>query len=98
MIISPGKSFLQVQMIQSSERGRQRIIWLSWLVNSMTNEIGKNFLHYGTTREIWVAAKEFYSSKKNTSEIFEIESKLHDLRQGDFSVNQYYGILTHYWQ
>ena len=64
-------------------------IVMSWLVNSMTNEIGENFLLYNTTHDIWDAAKEFYSSKENTSEIFEIETTLHDLHQGDFSVTQY---------
>lgn len=37
---------------------------MSWLVNSMTNEIGENFLLYGTAQEIWEAAREFYSAKK----------------------------------
>ena len=71
---------------------------MSWLINSMTNEIGENFLLYSTAQEIWEAAKEFYSSKENTSEIFETESSLHDLRQGDLNVTQYYGILTRHWQ
>ena len=68
---------------------------MSWLVNSMTNEIGENFLLYGTAHEIWEAAREFYSSKENTSEI---ETHLQDLRQGDPSVTQYYNLLTRHWQ
>ncbi|XP_024027458.1 uncharacterized protein LOC112093390 [Morus notabilis] len=71
---------------------------MSWLVNSMTNEIGENFLLYSTVREIWDAAKEFYSSKENASIIFEIETTIHDLRQGDLSVTQFYNILTRHWQ
>ncbi|KAL3523023.1 hypothetical protein ACH5RR_015857 [Cinchona calisaya] len=43
-------------------------------------------------------AKELYSSKENTSEIFEVESVLHDLLQRELNVTQYYGILTRYWQ
>ncbi|KAJ1421803.1 Retrotransposon gag domain [Sesbania bispinosa] len=34
----------------------------------------------------------------NTSAIFEIKSLLHDLRQGDSSVTEYYHSLTRYWQ
>ena len=71
---------------------------MSWMVNSMTNEIGENFLLYSTAREIWDAAKEFYSSKENTLIIFEIKTTIHDLRQGDLSVTQFYNILTHHWQ
>ena len=40
---------------------------MSWLINSMTNEIGENFLFYGTIKNIWDAAKETYSNSKNTS-------------------------------
>ena len=59
---------------------------MSWLINSMTNEIGENFLLYDTAQEIWEATKEAYSHIANTSELFEIESMLDDLKQGDYDV------------
>ena len=59
---------------------------MSWLINSMTNDIGENFLLYGTTKEIWNAAKEMYSNNENTSELFEVESVLHDFRQGELTM------------
>jgi len=71
---------------------------MSWLINSMTNEIGENFLLYGTTKEIWEAARETYSSFENTSELFEIEAVLHDLRQGELSITQYFNTLCRHWQ
>ncbi|KAJ1379587.1 Gag-polypeptide of LTR copia-type [Sesbania bispinosa] len=43
---------------------------MSWLLNSMTSETGENFMYYGTTLEIWSAAKETYSNNDNTSAIF----------------------------
>ncbi|RVW48509.1 Retrovirus-related Pol polyprotein from transposon RE1 [Vitis vinifera] len=46
---------------------------MSWLINSMTNDIGENFMYYGTTKEIWDAARETYSNIDNTSAIFEIK-------------------------
>ena len=61
---------------------------MSWLINSMTNDIGENFLLYGTAKEIWDAAKETYSNNENTSELFEVESVLHDFRQGELTVTQ----------
>ncbi|KAH9678967.1 retrovirus-related pol polyprotein from transposon RE1 [Citrus sinensis] len=42
---------------------------MSWLINSMNNDIGENFLLYGTAKEIWDAAKETYSSSENTARI-----------------------------
>ena len=71
---------------------------MSWLLNSMTNETGENFMYYGTAHEIWSAAKETYSNVDNTSAIFEIKSLLHDLRQGDSTVTEYYQTLTRFWQ
>ncbi|RVW98483.1 Retrovirus-related Pol polyprotein from transposon RE1 [Vitis vinifera] len=71
---------------------------MSWLINSMTNDIGENFMYYGTTKEIWDAVRETYSNIDNTSAIFEIKSILQDLRQGDSTVTEYFNILTRYWQ
>lgn len=34
---------------------------MSWLIISMTNDLGENFLLYGTAKEIWHAVKETYS-------------------------------------
>ncbi|XP_075475242.1 uncharacterized protein LOC142505984 [Primulina tabacum] len=67
---------------------------MSWLVNSMNPEIGENFLLYSTAAEIWEAAKVTFSSSENTSEVFETESLLYELRQGDLSVTQYFSSLT----
>ncbi|RVW53418.1 hypothetical protein CK203_085002 [Vitis vinifera] len=44
---------------------------MSWLINSMNNDIGENFLLFGTAKDIWDAAKETYSSSENTSELFQ---------------------------
>ena len=62
----------------------------------MTNEIGENFLLYKTTKEMWDAVKETYSTKENTIEQVDIKSVLHDLRQGDLTVSNYYNILGHH--
>ncbi|RVX11271.1 Heat shock 70 kDa protein 17 [Vitis vinifera] len=71
---------------------------MSWLINSMNNDIGEIFLLFRTAKDIWDAAKETYSSSENTSELFQVESALHDFRQGEQSVTQYYNTLTRYWQ
>lgn len=71
---------------------------MSWLLNTMTNEIGENFLYYDTAKEMWDAVKETYSNVDNTSAVFEIKSILHDLRQGDVSVTEYFNTLSRHWQ
>ena len=64
----------------------------------MQVEIGENFLLYETAQEIWDAVKETYSNSDNTSELFSIESTLHDLRQEDLTVTQHFNTLTKNWQ
>ena len=71
---------------------------MSWLINSMNNDIGKNFLLFGTAKEIWDAARETYSSHENTAELFQIETILQDFRQGDQTITQYFNTLTRHWQ
>ena len=53
---------------------------MSWLIKSMNNEIGENFLLYGIAKEIWDAARDMYSSIENTAALFEIETNLYNLR------------------
>ncbi|KAF7828194.1 Retrovirus-related Pol polyprotein from transposon RE2 [Senna tora] len=55
---------------------------MTWLINSMTLEIGEDFMFFDTAAEIWNAAKESYSDVENTAELFEIKEALHDLKQG----------------
>ncbi|KAL5799510.1 hypothetical protein ACOSQ3_032586 [Xanthoceras sorbifolium] len=43
---------------------------MSWLVNSMEPNIGENFLLYETAAEVWEAAKDTYSYKDNTPELY----------------------------
>ena len=70
---------------------------MSWLINSMNNDIGENFILYEMTQEIWEATKETYFNTKDTTETFEIKGILNDLRQGELFVTQYFSFLTRYW-
>ena len=97
--------YLTGEAVQPNEEDKAFRTWktensmvMSWLLNSMTNEIGENFLLYETTAEIWEAAKEAYSHVENTSELFDIEYVLHDQRQGELSVFQYFSILNRFWR
>ncbi|RVW35272.1 Retrovirus-related Pol polyprotein from transposon TNT 1-94 [Vitis vinifera] len=87
--------FSRRKMLQDTKPGSwKNSMVMSWLINSMTNGIGENFMYYGTAKEIWDAARETYSNIDNTSANFEIKSILQDLRQGDSTVTEYFNILT----
>lgn len=49
-------------------------------------------------KEIWDATMDTYSCKENTAELFEIESTLQELKQGDALVTQYSTSLARCWQ
>lgn len=51
---------------------------VSLLINSMTTKVGEIFLLHRTTKEIWKASREMYSSIERTYELFEIETRLYD--------------------
>ncbi|KAI6670519.1 hypothetical protein NL676_005404 [Syzygium grande] len=60
--------------------------------------LGENFMYYQIAKEIWDALHETYSNKDNTLAIFEIKGILHDLRQGESSVTDYFNQLMRHWQ
>ncbi|GAV70419.1 UBN2_3 domain-containing protein, partial [Cephalotus follicularis] len=71
---------------------------MSWLLNSMTNEMGENLMYYQTAKVIWDATRETYSNKDNMSAIFEIKGILIDLTQGEMTITDYFNALIRYWQ
>ncbi|XP_073314767.1 uncharacterized protein [Primulina huaijiensis] len=71
---------------------------MSLLINSMTTKIGENFLLYRIAKEIWDSARDTYTSKDNTSELFAIECRLQDLRQREYSVTDFFNTLTRLWK
>lgn len=71
---------------------------MSWLTNSMTNAIGENLLLYNTTKESWDATKQTHSKFNNSSDLFVMESFLHDMQQGDMIGTHYFNILPRDWQ
>ncbi|WVY96157.1 hypothetical protein V8G54_028308 [Vigna mungo] len=97
--------FLNGASVQPAETDASYKNWIatnsmvqSWLISSMMPDIGENFLLFSTAAKIWEAAKLTYSIADNTSELFETESTLYDLRQGDNSVTDYFNSLTRLWQ
>ncbi|XP_073137592.1 uncharacterized protein [Henckelia pumila] len=73
-------------------------IVLAWLVNSMEPQISHRYLWFNTNKEVWDAAKKMYSDLGNTSQVFEIRSKLKEIKQGSNSVTQYFSDLQDLWK
>lgn len=73
-------------------------IVLAWLINSMDPKISRRYLFFTTAKEVWDAAKKMYSDLGNASQIFEIRTKLKEIKQGNHTVTQYFSDLQDLWQ
>lgn len=51
-------------------------------------------MYYETVKEMWDVGKETYFDVDNTFAIFEINSILHKLQQGDHSIIKYFNTLS----
>ena len=70
----------------------------AWLVNSMKPTIGKTYLFLPTAKDVWDAVRETYSDMENSSQIYEIKTRLWQLRQGEREVTEYYTEMRSLWQ
>ncbi|RVW21088.1 hypothetical protein CK203_106167 [Vitis vinifera] len=71
---------------------------MTWLVNSMEEDISSNYMCYPTTQELWENVNQMYSDLGNQSQIFELTLKLGEIRQGEDNVTKYFNSLKRIWQ
>ncbi|KAI5434790.1 hypothetical protein KIW84_021561 [Lathyrus oleraceus] len=55
---------------------------MTWLVNSMEEDISSNYMCYSTTKKIWDSLIETYSGHGNKSQIYELTLQAREIRQG----------------
>ncbi|RVW51120.1 hypothetical protein CK203_078125 [Vitis vinifera] len=70
----------------------------SCLINSMKPSIGKTYMFLLTAKDVWDAIRETYSDAENASQIFEIKTRLWQMKQGDREVTEYYTEMLGLWQ
>ncbi|RVW92973.1 Retrovirus-related Pol polyprotein from transposon RE1 [Vitis vinifera] len=56
---------------------------MTWLVNSMEEDISSNYMCYPIAQELWENVNQMYSDLGNQSQIFELTLKLGEIRQGE---------------
>ncbi|KAJ9691385.1 hypothetical protein PVL29_013539 [Vitis rotundifolia] len=71
---------------------------MTWLVNSMEEDISSNYMCYPTTQERWENVNQMYSDLGNQSQIFELTLKLGEIRQRADNVTKYFNSLKRIWQ
>ena len=53
---------------------------MTWLVNSMEEDINSNYMCYPTIQELWENVNQMYYDLGNQSQIFELTLKLGEIR------------------
>ena len=71
---------------------------MTWLVNSMEEDISSNYICYHTAKELWENIHQMYSDLGNQSQVYELTLKLGEIRQGEDSVTKYFNSLKRLWQ
>ncbi|XP_072062320.1 uncharacterized protein [Arachis hypogaea] len=71
---------------------------MTWLVNSMEEDISSNYMYYTTAKELWDSVKEMYSGLGNKSQIYELTLKAREIQQGSDNVTKYFHTLKRVWQ
>ncbi|KAH9657194.1 retrovirus-related pol polyprotein from transposon RE1 [Citrus sinensis] len=71
---------------------------MSWLVNSMEQEIGQTYLFLPTAKDLWDVVTETYSDLGNSAQIYDLKTRIRETKQGSQGVTKYYNILKGLWQ
>ena len=71
---------------------------MTWLVNSMEEDISSNYLCYSTAKELWDNVNQMYFDLGNQSQVHELTLKLGDIQQGEDSVTKHFNSLKCLWQ
>eukprot|EP00261_Vitis_vinifera_P032129 XP_019073372.1 PREDICTED: uncharacterized protein LOC104877926 [Vitis vinifera] len=71
---------------------------MTWLVNSMEEDISSNYMCSPTAQELWENVNQMYSDLGNQSQIFELTLKLGEIQQGEDNVTKYFNSLKRIWQ
>ncbi|CAM8877096.1 unnamed protein product [Rhodiola kirilowii] len=68
----------------------------SWIINSVSKEIGASLIHAFDCIAAWNDLKERFVGL-NDSSLFSVQQEIADLMQGDLSIAKYYGQLIKLW-
>lgn len=93
----------EVKQIKESDDGcntwrSENSLVTAWLLNSMDESIAKPHMFMKTAKEVWDSVRETYSDLENSSQFFELKTKLWQSKQGSRDVTSYYNEMVSLWQ
>ncbi|KAF3781165.1 hypothetical protein EJ110_NYTH37183 [Nymphaea thermarum] len=70
----------------------------TWIVNYVSSDIQPLILRKRTARAMWVILEQMNGQKKKIVQIYQLMKDVYALRQGDFSVADFYAALKSKWE
>ncbi|GAV87963.1 UBN2_3 domain-containing protein, partial [Cephalotus follicularis] len=68
------------------------------LINSMQARITRSFLLLDSANKIWNTAAHTYSQTGNDVRVYDLKKRVHETKQGEMTVAQYFAELNTLWQ
>ncbi|KAI4346246.1 hypothetical protein L6164_013314 [Bauhinia variegata] len=68
----------------------ENLLVSSWLINAMAPEIKQSFMFLPSAHEIWEAVHDSYCDGKDMAKLFEIKTKIWEMKQGDRDMTAYW--------
>ena len=70
---------------------------MSWLINLMQPQLARGYLLLDTAQKIWDATTQTYSQSGNDAQVYELRKKVHETKQGEMTIAQYFSELSSLW-
>lgn len=71
---------------------------MAWLLKSMDVSIAKPHLFMHSAKDVWDSIRATYSDLENSSQIFELKTRLWQFKQEDRDITTYYNGMVALWQ
>ncbi|KAL9664500.1 hypothetical protein QQ045_019903 [Rhodiola kirilowii] len=89
-LLTGAKHFITWRKFMEARWERCNNVIFSWIINSVSKEIGASLIHAFDCIAAWNDLKERFGGS-NDSSLFSIQQEIAGLMQGDMSIAKYYG-------
>ena len=77
---------------------RHDSIVISWIIENIDAEIVNQFIDYNTARDLWQGIENLLNSERDELQIYDLSSTAATLRQGNNTIETYFGKLSMLWK
>ncbi|XP_028800597.1 uncharacterized protein LOC114755871 [Neltuma alba] len=70
----------------------------SWLINAMSPSLKRSFMYLPTAKDMWDAVRESYSDGEDLARLYDLKTRIWNIKQGTRTVTEYWLELIGLWQ